>query len=126
MVGKQCFRQSIGEPGDKVTAYGFDLRIILAQTTECRNQLNQHCFACFMGSGKSKIQITNRPLKVIDQESVNSTAVRDHQALITLNKIPQITEGGRFAVDGICLLYTSDAADDLLCVDIGDRRIVDI
>ena len=25
---------------------------------------------------------------------------------------------------GICLLYTSDAADDLLCVDIGGRRII--
>src|SRR5450756_190141 len=24
---------------------------------------------------------------------------------------------------GICLLYTSDAADDLLCVDLGGRRI---
>src|SRR5450756_2030369 len=24
----------------------------------------------------------------------------------------------------ICLLYTSDAADDLLCVDLGDRRII--
>ena len=23
-----------------------------------------------------------------------------------------------------CLLYTSDAADDLLCVDLGDRRII--
>ena len=23
-----------------------------------------------------------------------------------------------------CLLYTSDAADDLLCVDIGGRRII--
>ena len=27
------------------------------------------------------------------------------------------------AVDG-CLLYTSDAADDLLCVDLGGRRII--
>ena len=26
-------------------------------------------------------------------------------------------------VDG-CLLYTSDAADDLLCVDLGGRRII--
>ena len=26
--------------------------------------------------------------------------------------------------DGICLLYTSDAADDLLCVDLGGRRII--
>ena len=34
-----------------------------------------------------------------------------------------------FALDGnnpcsICLLYTSDAADDLLCVDLGGRRIL--
>src|SRR5665213_2110858 len=26
--------------------------------------------------------------------------------------------------DGGCLLYTSDAADDLLCVDLGGRRII--
>ena len=25
---------------------------------------------------------------------------------------------------GVCLLYTSDAADDLLCVDLGGRRIL--
>src|SRR5665213_1538029 len=28
------------------------------------------------------------------------------------------------ALDKICLLYTSDAADDLLCVDLGGRRII--
>ena len=28
------------------------------------------------------------------------------------------------AVDLGCLLYTSDAADDLLCVDLGGRRII--
>ena len=27
-------------------------------------------------------------------------------------------------VVGTCLLYTSDAADDLLCVDLGGRRII--
>src|SRR5450756_1786128 len=26
--------------------------------------------------------------------------------------------------NGTCLLYTSDAADDLLCVDLGGRRII--
>ena len=26
-------------------------------------------------------------------------------------------------LSGFCLLYTSDAADDLLCVDLGGRRI---
>ena len=28
------------------------------------------------------------------------------------------------AADYTCLLYTSDAADDLLCVDLGGRRII--
>src|SRR5450756_2590877 len=28
------------------------------------------------------------------------------------------------APPGTCLLYTSDAADDLLCVDLGGRRII--
>ena len=27
-------------------------------------------------------------------------------------------------LDVTCLLYTSDAADDLLCVDLGGRRII--
>ena len=27
-------------------------------------------------------------------------------------------------LENICLLYTSDAADDLLCVDIGGRRLL--
>ena len=31
---------------------------------------------------------------------------------------------GRDQGTWICLLYTSDAADDLLCVDLGGRRII--
>src|SRR5450756_1863859 len=31
---------------------------------------------------------------------------------------------GRFCYYRDCLLYTSDAADDLLCVDLGGRRII--
>ena len=33
-------------------------------------------------------------------------------------------DGNVSEVFGICLLYTSDAADDLLCVDLGGRRII--
>src|SRR5450756_3198348 len=29
-----------------------------------------------------------------------------------------------YGLSCICLLYTSDAADDLLCVDLGGRRII--
>ena len=30
----------------------------------------------------------------------------------------------RRQLTNICLLYTSDAADDLLCVDLGGRRLI--
>src|SRR5659263_367173 len=32
--------------------------------------------------------------------------------------------GKRVEIHSTCLLYTSDAADDLLCVDLGGRRII--
>ena len=36
-----------------------------------------------------------------------------------------ILQGGNLLLqDQLCLLYTSDAADDLLCVDLGGRRII--
>ena len=35
-----------------------------------------------------------------------------------------ILEGDLNAESMVCLLYTSDAADDLLCVDLGGRRIL--
>ena len=38
---------------------------------------------------------------------------------LRLNRQPMSTAQAR-----ICLLYTSDAADDLLCVDLGGRRII--
>src|SRR5659263_98440 len=34
------------------------------------------------------------------------------------------TRSGGDPRSGACLLYTSDAADDLLCVDLGGRRII--
>mgnify|MGYP007112055946 CR=1 FL=1 len=39
--------------------------------------------------------------------------------------VPQASFRGRFQDRArACLLYTSDAADDLLCVDTGGRRII--
>ena len=43
----------------------------------------------------------------------------DEQLFFTLLPFPP-SLGGGYA----CLLYTSDAADDLLCVDLGGRRII--
>ena len=36
----------------------------------------------------------------------------------------RVREDYDFMVFKLCLLYTSDAADDLLCVDLGGRRII--
>ncbi|GAB5803576.1 hypothetical protein JMUB7527_28670 [Staphylococcus aureus] len=35
----------------------------------------------------------------------------------------QVVAGGGEQA-GVCLLYTSDAADDMQCVDLGGRRII--
>ena len=50
------------------------------------------------------------------------------QLLETIKKekpdIAVIMISGHGSIDIACLLYTSDAADDLLCVDLGGRRII--
>ena len=38
--------------------------------------------------------------------------------------LKKMTRKNYFIYSRICLLYTSDAADDLLCVDLGGRRII--
>ena len=45
------------------------------------------------------------------------------QGLSPARRVMELLEApGRFLTT--CLLYTSDAADDLLCVDLGGRRII--
>ena len=48
-------------------------------------------------------------------------AMMGHEGKITKETVDELA-----TVHGldICLLYTSDAADDLLCVDLGGRRII--
>src|SRR5450756_619215 len=68
-------------------------------------------------------------------ESVAGLIAAGHEVVITHGNGPQV---GNLLVknelaaavvppvplDWCCLLYTSDAADDLLCVDLGGRRII--
>ena len=42
----------------------------------------------------------------------------------TPTRLPAITPPGAATLPYTCLLYTSDAADDLLCVTSGGRRIL--
>ena len=64
-------------------------------------------------------------------------AILESDILIALDISKSIEQEGLAEVDiyeeleqayqklnNLCLLYTSDAADDLLCVDLGGRRII--
>src|SRR5680860_1917584 len=61
-------------------------------------------------------------------------AVEQMHAVTSLMRVQQLVlaqlddilkpHGLTFARYEACLLYTSDAADDLLCVDLGGRRII--
>ena len=51
------------------------------------------------------------------------SAVPDHRRTEGLNRLERVVHRRRVRA-GDCLLYTSDADDDLLCVDLGGRRII--
>ena len=46
------------------------------------------------------------------------------KATISFDRLFDTTDLSQRRPYNICLLYTSDAADDLLCVDLGGRRIL--
>ena len=80
-----------------------------------------------LGKGESVSKYVSRALDIIDKSGVD----------YRLNPMGTVLEGEwdevmavvkkcymRMRKDCNCLLYTSDAADDLLCVDLGGRRII--
>ena len=56
-------------------------------------------------------------------------AIDNKRLIKKLGELPEslsnkVKENLTNILDLYCLLYTSDAADDLLCVDLGGRRII--
>ena len=49
---------------------------------------------------------------------------RGNPIIVETNSLQADEEGEHYRPAAICLLYTSDAADELLCVDLGGRRII--
>src|SRR5680860_1882999 len=86
----------------------------------------QHRVVLFMKGTRSMPQcgFSAQVVKILDAllpsyetvDALHSPDIRDGiKAFSQWPTIPQLY---------VCLLYTSDAADDLLCVDLGGRRII--
>eukprot|EP00657_Telonema_sp_P-1_P006404 TRINITY_DN24969_c0_g1_i1.p1 TRINITY_DN24969_c0_g1~~TRINITY_DN24969_c0_g1_i1.p1 ORF type:complete len:192 (+),score=62.11 TRINITY_DN24969_c0_g1_i1:115-690(+) len=78
---------------------------------------------------KAWVKIKGEPIVTVgkfgDKNTVSHLKCRFHAAAWYMEAAP--AEGGEHQIkknDNPCLLYTSDAADDLLCVDLGGRRII--
>src|SRR5450756_296462 len=57
--------------------------------------------------------------------AVVADEIREIKGAIGNKQLKVIVESGLLGdFEHVCLLYTSDAADDLLCVDLGGRRII--
>eukprot|EP00657_Telonema_sp_P-1_P011396 TRINITY_DN649_c0_g1_i10.p2 TRINITY_DN649_c0_g1~~TRINITY_DN649_c0_g1_i10.p2 ORF type:complete len:122 (-),score=64.85 TRINITY_DN649_c0_g1_i10:46-411(-) len=79
-----------------------------------------HAFAFLKGGEKGDVfTLGNRENFFFAQiAEIDAVPKREHICLRSSRANPVL------CVDTTCLLYTSDAADDLLCVDLGGRRII--
>ena len=84
---------------------------------------------------QKRILVTATPVTIAGEKlhSLLEKVDTEHEVdLAPLPKLVRFAEAGRFQdpeVDeylknSLCLLYTSDAADELLCVDLGGRRSI--
>eukprot|EP00831_Metopus_contortus_P007223 TRINITY_DN12761_c0_g1_i1.p1 TRINITY_DN12761_c0_g1~~TRINITY_DN12761_c0_g1_i1.p1 ORF type:complete len:515 (-),score=92.75 TRINITY_DN12761_c0_g1_i1:13-1557(-) len=69
--------------------------------------------------GDGGIELGNIVLDILEKHNCSFEPIYDEKASIQ-NKILTIAK----EIYGACLLYTSDAADDTPCVDLGGRRII--
>src|SRR5659263_619360 len=60
----------------------------------------------------------------VDSPDLKELAAEVIQSATPIEREVRARSGRRWSLMIICLLYTSDAADDLLCVDLGGRRII--
>ena len=74
----------------------------------------------------SEMCIRDRFMATFEQVKTVRLRIHDPLGFINLVEAEELpaTPANQTAYTITCLLYTSDAADDLLCVDLGGRRII--
>ena len=83
-------------------------------------------YPIMLAAGKKRLAISNTGLIDKSETTLNCTDEDVRYAIIQV-KAPSGTKRQtrlHITENMPCLLYTSDAADDLLCVDLGGRRII--
>src|SRR5680860_1897363 len=89
---------------------------------ETRNQIFQGMRTASSGFyNKTTVPMVSRTLLVTVARSQTMHTQARHPLKNSARLCPEKISSKHFHT---CLLYTSDAADDLLCVDLGGRRII--
>eukprot|EP00825_Cyclidium_porcatum_P011066 TRINITY_DN15661_c0_g1_i3.p3 TRINITY_DN15661_c0_g1~~TRINITY_DN15661_c0_g1_i3.p3 ORF type:complete len:112 (-),score=29.15 TRINITY_DN15661_c0_g1_i3:57-392(-) len=74
---------------------------------------------------RSTQNMQNNPTTIVEQQPQHQEEPVSKQQEKKIEQVHQIDKKfSSLCKFGICLLYTSDAADDMQCVDLGGRRII--
>ena len=92
------------------------------ETTSPKAKILKSDMSSLLEEGKTKSEDLNFTKKIHNTLG-NSELIKKFSEYVKSEKVGvTIVKIGFRAGDNACLLYTSDDADDLLCVDIGGRR----
>ena len=116
---------ALADTAEFCAAYGYGLdqsanAIVVVGTSEPR----VYAACLVLATTLASIRSLQQQLKTLDKTIAQELAAIPQ----TLSSVPGLgpvwTAGLIAELGDICLLYTSDAADDLLCVDLGGRTII--
>ena len=103
------------------TSMGVRITPVNAQPVHCSDTFIMHVTSAEtnVASVPSYLGLPVKVLTTFVKDSPIARMIKDNLASRHM-----AYEGVEVDQGGPCLLYTSDAADDLLCVDLGGRRII--